>query len=417
MNNKNLVWALSFKVSMAAGACLPNDHLLVGGVDGGSGGGGGVEQGVDGSTGGQDTGTVVDPDPSINRRVRLLQISGKDALTRMAGVIWNSAPDADLLSQDSAGHFTTVEDLYGPARQMLADPRAAVGVGAFYRWWLNLPAIATTMKDQTVFPEFNSALATDMSKEPETFGVNVTLPMNGTYQQLITAPFSFINERLAAIYGVTGVTGTDLRMVALNPQQRAGLLTQPGLLALTSISTRNNVPKRGSYIDQKILCRQVPAPPVGVPPLDLPTPGLTMRQALVQHRTNPACAACHTLMDATGLAYETFDAIGRSRTTDNGLPVDVSNLSLQWVAGGAIFNGPIELANDLAGDDGAQHCMTQQWLTFALGRELTTGDDRSISQAHSAFRFAAFNLKELIANIVLTDSFLSPTASPRPFAN
>jgi hypothetical protein len=142
-----------------------------------------------------------------------------------------------------------------------------------------------------------------------------------------------------------------------------------------------------------------------------------MREALVEHRINPVCATCHGLMDPPGLAYETFDAIGRSRTTDNGLPVDVSNLSSEFVAGGAVFNGPIELDKDLAADDGAQHCMTQQWLTFALGRDLTTGDDRSIIQAHSAFRFAAFNLKELIANIVLTDSFLSPTASPRPFAN
>ncbi|MEA2696685.1 MAG: hypothetical protein QOI66_956 [Myxococcales bacterium] len=265
MNKKNLVWAFSFSVSVAAGACLPNDHLLVGGNDGGSGGGGG--QGVDGVTGGQDTGVVVDPDPSINRKARLLQISGKEALTRMAGVIWNGAPDADLLSQDSAGHFTTVEDLYGPARQMLADPRATVGVGAFYRWWLNLPAIVTVTKDQALFPEFNSALAADMAKEPETFGVNVTLPMNGTYQQLITAPFSFINERLAAIYGVAGVTGTDLQMVALNAQQRAGLLTQPGLLALTSNANRNNVPARGSYIDVKMLCKQIPAPPAHGPPL------------------------------------------------------------------------------------------------------------------------------------------------------
>ncbi|MEA2696686.1 MAG: hypothetical protein QOI66_957 [Myxococcales bacterium] len=142
-----------------------------------------------------------------------------------------------------------------------------------------------------------------------------------------------------------------------------------------------------------------------------------MREALAPHRSNPACAACHQAIDPAGLAYETFDAIGRSRTTDNGLPVDVSNLSSQFVAGGAVFNGPIELANDIAGDDGAQHCMTQQWLNFALGRDLTTADDHSIATAHSAFRFASFNLKELIANIVLTDSFLSPSASPRPFAN
>src|SRR6266436_3788696 len=104
MKKQNLVWAFSFTIAISAGACLPNEHLLVGGNDGGSGG-----QGADGITGGQDTGSVVE-DPTASRRVRLLKITGTQALTRMAGVIWNSAPDADLLSQDSAGHFTTVED-------------------------------------------------------------------------------------------------------------------------------------------------------------------------------------------------------------------------------------------------------------------------------------------------------------------
>jgi hypothetical protein len=414
MNKQGLVWACIFTITVSAGACLPNDRLLVGG-NGGSNGNDGGGNSSDTITGGQDTG-VVDEDPTISRRVRLLKITGTQALTRMAGVIWNGPPDADLLSQDSAGHFTTVEDLYGPARQMLADPRATVGVGAFYRWWLDLPAIATLTKDQVLFPEFNPDLAADMAREPETFGVNVTLPMNGTYRQLMTAPFSFINAPLAAIYGVAGVTGTDLRMVALDAQKRAGLLTQPGLLALTSSSTRNTVPGRGTYVSNRILCLQIPAPPANVPPIHAPTPGLTTREALAEHRANPACAACHVAIDPLGLAYETFDPIGHGRTLDNGATVDVSGLSVPSVSMGAVFNGPVELANNIAGDDGAQHCMTRQWLAFALGRQLISGDDRSITQAHSAFRFASFNLKELIANIVLTDAFLAPDASPRPFA-
>jgi hypothetical protein len=412
MNNQTLIRALSFSIAAAASACLPNDHLLVGG----NGGDAGSETGAQPAAPSQDSGAIDDdPTGTASRRVRPLRISGRQALTRMAGVIWNAAPDDDLLSQDSAGHFTTVEDLYGPARQMLADSRAVAGVGAFYRWWLHLPAIADVNKDQMLFPEFTNDLRADMAKEPETFGVNVTLSLNGSYRTLMTAPFSFINARLASIYGAVGVTGDALRMVALDPQQRAGLLTQPGLQALNSAPMRNNVPRRGKYTVEAVLCLVVPPPPPNIPdpPLTLAT---TMRQWLAPHRSNPPCASCHTMTDPFGLAYEGLDAIGRVRATENGLPIDVSALSLASFAQGTEFNGPIELANLLAGDAQSQQCMTRQWLAFALGRELLSGDVRSVSQAYQPFRAANFNLKELIANIVLTDSFLAPEASPRPFA-
>jgi hypothetical protein len=203
-------------------------------------------------------------------------------------------------------------------------------------------------------------------------------------------------------------------MVALDPQQRAGLLTQPGLQALSSISTRNNVPRRGRYISETVLCSAIPVPPADEPAL--PISRTTMRQALVQNLSNAPCAPCHTLIDPFGLAYEGLDAIGRARTTENGLPVDLSALRVGDFAQGVEFNGPIELANLFAGDGESQQCMTRKWLAFALGRDLMMGDDRSVLQAHQAFRAASFNLKELIANIVLTDAFLAPDASPRPFA-
>jgi hypothetical protein len=409
MNKQIPIWTLSLLVT---GACLPNDHLLVGASGGDAGSGLGAEAGE--AT--PDTGGIITDDPigTASRSVRPLRISGREALTRMAGVIWNAAPDDDLLSQDSAGHFTTVEDLYGPARQMLADSRAVAGVGAFYRWWLHLSAIVTVNKDQMLFPEFSDALRADMAKEPETFGVNVTLSLNGSYRTLMTAPFSFINARLAAIYGVTGVTGDELRMVALDARERAGLLTQPGLQASSSNSTRNNVPRRGRYISETVLCSEVPPPPQNEPPLVIS--GITMRQALAANRSMAVCGSCHSWMDPFGLAYEGLDAIGRARATENGQPIDLSALSVVSFAQGAEFNGPIELAGLFAGADQSQQCMTRKWLVFALGRELIARDEHSILQAHQAFRAASFNLKELIANVVLTDSFLAPDASPRPFA-
>ncbi|HTA20923.1 MAG TPA: DUF1592 domain-containing protein [Polyangia bacterium] len=338
-----------------------------------------------------------------------LQISGAEAVTRVASVLWQAQPDADLLLQ--AAHVTTTQDLYDVIHQMLGDARAAKGVGAFYRWWLNLDALATTSKDATVFPAYTPTLQADMANETETFGVNVTLAMNGTFGTLMTAPFSFINADLAAIYGVSGVTGTDLRQVGLDSTQRAGLLTQPGLQALGSIETRNDPSRRGALVTQSVLCTVVPSPPANLPALVIPA-GVTVRAALAQSTSPASCGACHTRFDPPGLAYETFDAIGRFRTTDNGAPVDVSGLAIENLdpssGGSRPFSGPIALAADLAASVTAQQCMTKQWLAFALGKTPSDLTDGQWTAAYQTFVSTQLSLQELITAVLMSDTFLAP---------
>ena len=412
MKRHALIFALSVLTFASQEGC-GSDHLLVGERSGsdagdntevqGGGGSGGAPSGSGGAT--------------VTRSERPLQITGREALTRMAALIWSAAPDGDLLSQDSSGHFKTVEDLYGPARQMLADPRAAQGVGAFYRWWLNLGTLATTTKDPQLFPQFNAQMATDMGNEIETFGVNVTLTLSGSYQTLMTAPFSFINARLADVYGVAGVTGDNLRQVSLNPQERAGLLTLPGMQALSSQPTRPSPTIRGRNVRQQILCQAIPDPPPSVSALVPPDPaGVSVRQRLLVHEVDAACASCHSLIDWLGLAFEGFDAIGHTRTVDNGAPIDVSLLLFDdRVKPTTSFNGPIELANLLAGDDVAEQCMAHQWLAFALHKSDFFSNsseavvNTAMAQIMAPFRASNFNLKELIAGVVLTDAFLAPT--------
>ena len=310
-----------------------------------------------------------------------------------------------------AAHVTATQDLYDVIHQMLNDDRAAKGVGAFYRWWLNLDAIATTAKDATVFPAYTPTLQADMANETETFGVNVTLALNGTYGTLMTAPFSFINADLAAIYGVSGVTGTALQQVTLDSTQRAGLLTQPGLQVLGSIETRNDPTHRGALITQSILCTVVPPAPPNVPSLALP-PGVTVRAALALSTEPATCAACHATLDPPGLAYETFDAIGHFRTTDNGAPVDVSGLvmyNLDPTSGlPRTFSGPIALAADLAASVTAQQCMTKQWLAFATGKKPTDLTNGQWSGAYQTFVGTQLSLQELIAAVLMSDTFLAP---------
>ena len=394
-------------LAMGATGCLSNDHLLVGENGREGSGSGGTVGGNDGGTGG-----AVAPRPTIDRLQHPLPIPAQEALTRMAAVIWSAPPDADLLSQAAAGHIVTIEDLYGPARQMLADPRAAKGVGAFYDWWLKLPTIDGLTKDATRFPSFNSQLAADMHSEVLAFALGVTLDMNGTFETLLTAPFSFVNARLADVYGLSGITGDNLRQVSLNPAERAGLLTLPGLQAQSSNPDRNNPPRRGKAVFESLVCNQIPPPPANTPEIALPLPtGTTLRQALAMNEKDPACLACHRIFDPYGLVFETFDAIGRARTTDNDAPVDVSNLEVNLDGGMTINGGAIELAKVLGQSESAQLCMARQWLAFALKLD-SYGSlqivDAVVDQMIQPVRASGFVLKELIVALLLSDAFLAP---------
>jgi hypothetical protein len=392
-------------VAAMAAACGGN-HPLDGDVSGtaghnGTGQTGGSSATAAGGTSGSAPG-LAGTSGAAGAQPATLPISGQDAVTRIAALLWMEAPDAALLSQASA--LQTRDDLAGLVGEMLADARAAVGVGAFYRQWLNLDAIVTTAKDPSLFPAYTPALQADMAAETEAFAVNVTLTMNGTYQTLMTAPFSFINARLADIYGVAGVTGDALQQVMLDPTERAGLLTQPGLQALGAFATRNSPSHRGTYIEGRILCAVIPSAPPDVPPL-VAQPGMTLRSALAQELDSPVCPACHATIDPPGLAFEAFDAIGRFRTTDNGAPVDVSGLHFP---DGTSFAGPVGLANVLASLPAAQQCMAEQWLAFALATTPQSLPNDAAAPAQQAFASSGFNLKALIVAVLTSDTFLVP---------
>jgi Protein of unknown function (DUF1592)/Protein of unknown function (DUF1588)/Protein of unknown function (DUF1585) len=387
---------------LATGAAGDFNAGAGGGIATGAGGAFSTGTGGGLATGGGGAGVV--------RVVTPLLIPGETAIERIAQVLWHEAPDADLMLQAAQGHFTSTSDLYGAVHQMLADPRAKVGVGAFYRWWLNLDAVATTPKDPLLFPTYTPALQADMANETETFGVNVTLAMNGSFQTLLAAPFSFINARLADVYGVAGISGDTLRQVQLDPGMRAGFLTQPALQVLGSNAASNAPSKRGMNIDEILLCEQVPAEPAGVPAFVPGGPGVTMRAALAANLSqNATCAACHAQLDPQGLAFETFDPIGRFRTTDNGGTVDVSGLNLMNVLDSTVtVDGPVLLAEVFARSAKAERCMTRQWLAFVLGKTFSDITDAFVDQAHPTFVSSGFNLKELIVAVLTSEIFLSP---------
>ncbi|HTA18706.1 MAG TPA: DUF1588 domain-containing protein [Polyangia bacterium] len=341
-----------------------------------------------------------------------LPISGAEAEQRIAKVLWSVPLDGALANRAPP---TTTAGLADFVRGMLADPRATTGVSAFYRWWLWLGFLPGHDLDPTLFPEATPALMVDMAQETETFGVDVTLTLNGSFQTLMTAPFSFVNARLAAVYGLAGVAGDDLRRITL-PPGRPGLLTRPAFLVLTSTNTRTSVVDRGRFVDMNFFCDDPPAPVPNEPPFPEPLPpgvtGSAAMKALIDTGSpDQPCHACHDLMDPIGDIFEIFDPIGRARTTDNGAPIDTSLavVALSTPAN-AVVDGVSALVNLLANDPGAERCMAKKWLSFAIGRDLQPSDDPSVDQIVGAFASSKFNLQALITAVMVSPAFLDPSA-------
>jgi hypothetical protein len=400
-------------VTLAAmsGACSFNTPLGPTSSVGSSAGVGGAPgttgaAGVSGTSGAAGAGATPLPIPSA------------EALARVAAVLWQQPPDR------AGSGLATTADLANVVRVMLADERASVGVGAFYRWWLDLDQIATLTKDPVLFPAFTLALRADMVAETLEFALNTTLAnADDTLQTLMLANWSFVNARLADVYGLVGVMGDQLQRVALPADQRAGLLTQPALQALASMPTRNRPSNRGVYVLEKFFCEVPPGPGGGlVSGLDPIPPGQTVRQVLAASTGRAGCESCHALFDPPGLAFESFDAIGRWRSVDNGVPVDTSNLTItvnpQNLTNGGdqvTVNGPIELAKVAASSKAVQDCFVRQWLSFALGRDLTNAardltaaDQASLADIGGAFASSGFSIQALITAVLTSDAFLAP---------
>ena len=348
-------------------------------------------------------------------------MGARKAVTAVARLLWQVAPDASLLAMADSGAVATTEDLRALTLRMLIDARAQNGVGAFYRWWLDLDRVAalTTIepKDPVLFPQFNADLAGAMASETQTFGSYVTLDGDGLFATLLTAPFTFVNQALAGIYKLDGVTGTSLRRVALDPTERAGLFTQPSFLAGNAHPVDTDPSRRGAFIQAKMFCQPVPLPPVGVltqlPPTT--TPGvLTTRQRLTESLSQPVCSACHQLLDPLGYAFEHFDPIGQFRATENGMVIDASGQTVQLQNGVSYFDGAPQLAKVLVQTPEAQVCMTHKWVEYAVGRDLTDQDSAAVNDAHRRFAGSGFNLRELIAAVTQTDLFLTnpPLCTP-----
>jgi hypothetical protein len=340
---------------------------------------------------------VEGPGSPDNQGVTVL--SDYEIAGRMSYMLWDSLPDAALLSAAKSGELHTPEQLARHARRMLGDARATDKLEEFHRQLLELRNY-DTLRVQALPAGLGAALR----GETERFVRDVLIEQNGSFDRLLTASYSFVNQDLAMLYGLTGTFGTELVRAELDPKQRAGLLTQPGFLIYRSGDTAPIL--RGVYINMKFLCADLPPPPVFTPPK---LTGTTRRERIDSITGLGTCGeGCHARMiNPAGYPLEVFDDLGRFRSQDNGRPVDAVASYTFNDGTHADYTGPIEWSRALAQSRQAHECYVRHWLEFGFGRAYAAGDRALVQRVADSSLTQRASVKELLVQLVQSPSFRS----------
>lgn len=341
---------------------------------------------------------------------RMVSLNQFELATRLSYLVWASGPDDALLDAAERGELASKQQLATQARTMLQDPRARASIADFYNQWVGTSRLTITTKSSTLFPSYTAAVRDAMMLEVPAFISHVLWSSDHKFSTLLTSQVAFVNDALAPVYGLTA-TGTALSMVTLPAsQQRAGILTQAGLLSALAHPDQTSPVLRGKFIRTKLLCETVQPPP---PDADITPPavseGATARERFSAHMTSgSSCSGCHALMDPIGFAFENFDAIGQYRTEESSQPIDASGevIDATDTSLGGTFTGVRELAEKLANSSQAQNCLTTQWFRFASGRTEDLPDSCSLATLQDTFSGSGGDLVELVIGMTQTDSFL-----------
>ena len=347
----------------------------------------------------------VERDPEQHDPEQPYLVSDLELASRLSFFLWSSLPDDALIEAAAGGTLREPAVLESHVRRMLADPRSGSLVTNFAAQWLYLRNLPAVSPDFIVFPDFDETLRRALRRETELFFESVVREDRGAID-LLTADYTFVNERLAKHYGITGIYGSHFRRIALPAgSPRGGLLGQGSILAVTGYATRTSPVVRGKWILENLLGTPPPPPPPNVPPLseEKSDAVLSMRERMVQHRRNPACAACHALMDPVGLSLENFDAIGRWRTLTDGFEaIDASGS----FPDGTAFDGVAGLRQALVSRaDQFVRTLTGKLLTYALGRALEHYDQPAVRAIERAAARDDYRFSSIVLGIVNSTPF------------
>jgi hypothetical protein len=339
-------------------------------------------------------------------RTGIYQLNQYDMASHLSYFLWGSMPDAELLQLASEGRLHDDTVLRAQVQRMLHDPRARGLADGFAAQWLGIRPLGVTIRpDAKVFPEFDQELAAAMREETLLFFQSI-LSEDRSVLELLDADYTFVNERLAALYKIDGIKGTQMQRVQLKDPVRGGVLGQASILAVTSFPHRTSPVLRGRWILEELLGAEVPPPPPDVPVLKerkKDDTGETIRQKLEKHRAKPECANCHNRMDPLGFGLENFDVLGRWLTEQGGKPID----SVGILPTGEKFSGPVELKKLLLEKRRAEFLrnLCRKMLGYALAREVRRADMVVVKDCVQALEQGDFRASRLLETIVTSYPF------------
>jgi hypothetical protein len=333
-------------------------------------------------------------------------VSDIELASRLSFFLWSSIPDDELLAAAEKGSLREPAVLRAQVQRMLADARSEAMVTNFAAQWLFLRDVAVKDPDIFLFPDHDPSLRAALERETELF-VDSVFRSGGSVLELLTAKHTFVNERLAKHYGIPYVQGSYFRRVELGPEsRRAGLLGQGSILTVTSYAARTSPVLRGKYVLDNLLASPPPPPPPDVPSLatEDKTDGapLTLREAMIRHRADPVCAGCHAKMDPIGFALEHFDAVGRWRDDDAGMPIE----SKSELADGRVIDGPEGVQAFLTSrPELFVNALTEKLMMYALGRNVQYYDAPAVRAVVHAAAERNYEFSAIVEGIVASVPF------------
>lgn len=337
-----------------------------------------------------------DPDHPDQRRLR-----GTELATRLSFFLTGATPDETLLDAADAGDLDNTDGLRGSAASLLERTEARRAVGDFSEELLKLRELEGLPKDADTFPTYDTALAEAMREETRRFVEHVAFD-SGDFSELFDADYTFVNDVLAAHYGIPGEFDDSFVQVQLPPdQRRGGILGHAGVLSVLAHVSSTSPTHRGKFVRETLLCTSIPAPPPGVS-TDLPVGDgtETLRERLEIHMTDPSCAGCHALMDPIGFALESYDGVGAFRTMDNNKPIDdTSELDGVPVAGAA------ELGAALRDNEVAHTCLIRNLYRHATGHIETDSELDALQSVTEAYVEGGYDLRTALVEIVASPAF------------
>ncbi|MDZ4697043.1 MAG: DUF1592 domain-containing protein [Deltaproteobacteria bacterium] len=347
-----------------------------------------------------------------------IPLDGHAIASRLSYFLLDTMPDAKLMEAADAGRLTSADGLEAETRRLLADPRAREAVASFHSQWLRFSKMENLVKAKDLFPNFTPSMAAAMKESTVKYVDHVFFEEGHSVRALLVDDHAFVNNTLSPLYGddlrSTGNVGAELAWQQVDAQHRSGILTQAGLLAGFA-HERNDAPVlRGIFVLDRLLCTSPPPPPTDVnttlPELTA-TSKQTTRQQLEMSHSSPMCASCHSAIDGIGFGLGHFDALGRYRDQEFGLPVDASGELVSTDVDGK-FDGAVELGKKLANSGQVHDCVTRQWLSYSLAVPRAELDECMVDPLNKVLANSNGDMRELLVAVVVGNAFRHRPVAP-----